>query len=87
METAHEMALNIVKFTNSDLGVGITGKLNRIDENNLVGDNNKVFISVYNSLDNNYYDKELSVNDTTRDKNKELVINEVVKILLDLLSR
>lgn len=87
METAHEMALNIVKFTNSDLGVGITGKLNRIDENNLVGDNNKVFISVYNSLDNNYYDKELLVNDTTRDKNKELVINEVVKILLELLSR
>ena len=35
IETANEMSKNISKFTNSDYGIGITGKLNRVDENNL----------------------------------------------------
>ena len=33
-EVADEMSLNISKFTGSNIGVGITGKLNRIDVNN-----------------------------------------------------
>ena len=47
METAHEMALNISKFANSDFGVGITGKLNRADEANNFGKDNEVFVSIY----------------------------------------
>ena len=47
METAHEMALNISKFANSDFGVGITGKLNRADVNNNFGKDNQVFVSIY----------------------------------------
>ena len=43
METAHEMALNIRKFANSDIGIGITGKLNRADQNNNYGKDNEVF--------------------------------------------
>ena len=37
MECADEMSLNISMFSNSSLGVGITGKLNRVDINNLYG--------------------------------------------------
>ena len=54
METAKEMSYNISKFANSNYGIGITGKLNRVDKNNLFGDDNVVFISIYNK-DNNEY--------------------------------
>ena len=87
IETAKEMALNISKFTNSSLGVGVTGKLYRVDENNLVGDNNKVFISIYNSSNDEYFDKEIIVQDIPRDKNKELIINAIKEELLEILSR
>ena len=68
IETAHEMALNISKFTNSDIGIGITGKLNRADENNNFGKDNEVFISIY--YKNNYYDMNVIV-----DKKVERIIN------------
>ena len=87
IETAKEMALNISKFTNSSLGVGVTGKLYRVDENNLVGDNNKVFISIYDSLNNEYFNKEIIVQDIPREKNKELIINTIKELLLEILSR
>ena len=87
IETAKEMALNISKFTNSSLGVGVTGKLYRVDENNLVGDNNKVFISIYDSLNDEYFNKEIIVQNIPREKNKELIINTIKELLLEILSR
>ena len=47
IETAREMSRNISLFTNSNYGIGITGKLNRIDSNNPYGKDNVVFISIY----------------------------------------
>lgn len=85
MQTADEMSLNISKFTNSDYGVGITGKLNRADENNNYGEDNVVFISVYDKKDNKYYNKELKVTKKTRKENKLLVIEEVKNILLEII--
>ena len=87
IETAKEMAKSIVNFTNSDLGVGITGKLNRVDNNNLVGDNNKVFISIYDKNNDNYYNKEVLVDKNTRSENKLLIIDIIKDMLLEILSR
>ena len=42
METAKAMAKTISKFTESDYGVGITGKLNRVDPYNKMGNDNEV---------------------------------------------
>ena len=42
METAQEMSKNISLFTDSNYGVGVTGKLNRVDKNNKFGDDNLV---------------------------------------------
>ena len=42
METAIEMSKNISLYTSSDYGVGITGKLNRIDPNNPYGEYNEI---------------------------------------------
>ena len=59
LETAMEMSSKIANFTNSNYGIGITGKLNRIDKANLVGENNIIFISIYDNENNNYIDFQL----------------------------
>lgn len=79
METAHEMAKNISDFAHSTYGVGITGKLNRADEFNNYGEDNEVFVSVYHN--GKYTDTSLKVNRATRRENKELVIEEIIKML------
>lgn len=83
METAHEMALNISKFANSDFGVGITGKLNRADVNNNYGKDNQVFVSIY--YKDEYYDMVINVDKKTRRQNKTVVIDLIVEKLGELL--
>ena len=86
IETAKEMSKRISDFSNSDYGIGITGKLNRTDKNNLYGDNNIVFISVYDASNLKYHDKSLTVTKNSRKENKEMIINIVVDIILDILK-
>ena len=83
IETAHEMALNISKFTNSDIGIGITGKLNRADENNNFGKDNEVFISIY--YKNNYYDMNVIVDKKSRKENKLVIIDLIIGKLEEIL--
>lgn len=83
IETAHEMALNISKFTNSDIGIGITGKLNRADENNNFGKDNEVFISIY--YKNNYYDMNVIVDKKSRKENKLVIIDLIIEKLEEIL--
>ena len=70
METAEEMSKNISKFTDSDYGVGITGKLNRVDKNNLYGEDNVVFISIYEKATNKFYDDKVEAILGSRSENK-----------------
>lgn len=84
IKTAQEMALNISKFTNSNIGIGITGKLNRVDKNNLNGLDNEVFISIY--FNNKYYDYNLKVDKKTRKQNKEVIIRIIIEKLGELLD-
>lgn len=83
MEVAHEMAKCICVYTNSNIGVGITGKLNRADINNNFGKDNQVFISIF--YKNNFYDRELLVNKETRKENKEVIIEEITNLLKEIL--
>ena len=55
-EVAREMAYNISLYANSNYGIGITGKINRIDKNNLSGEDNKVFYCIYDKDNSIYYD-------------------------------
>ena len=86
IETAMEMSKNISKFTNSNYGVGITGKLNRVDVNNLYGSDNKVFISIYDKDLDRFYNYDLEVNKGSRKENKELVINLIIEKLLEVIG-
>lgn len=86
IETAKEMSKNICIFANSNYGVGITGKLNRVDKNNLVGIDNKVFISIYDRDNNLFYNYDLEVTKNTRKENKELVLELVIEKLKEIIK-
>lgn len=83
IETAKEMSKAIAKFTNSTYGVGITGKLKRVDENNRYGNDNEVFISIYDKEKDKLYTNSIKVNKKTRQENKELVLNSFIDIFKD----
>lgn len=85
METAHEMSKNISLFAGSDYGVGITGKLNRVDKNNLAGSDNTVFVSIYVKDENEYHDFQVDVDKSSREENKDVVIDLIVEKLLEIL--
>ena len=85
-ETAMEMSKTISNYANSDYGVGITGKLNRVDINNLHGKDNVVYISIYdrNNNNNKFYNTKIEVLKESRELNKQLVIDEVVNQMLKI---
>ena len=86
IETAMEMSKNISKFANADFGIGITGKINREDVNNKFGDNNKIFISIYEAEKDKYFNFELKSNSNLdRAENKEIIIKEVTNKLTKVL--
>ncbi len=81
METAEEMSKNISKFTGSILGVGITGKLNRVDINNPYGEDNVVFVSIYDSRIKNFLNAKVEAVRGSRKENKELVIEKIISMI------
>lgn len=84
INVAREMAKNISNFANSDIGVGITGKINRIDENNLFGDNNKIYYAIYDKNSDKYYEYELIAINDTRLNNKKYIMENISKSLLEI---
>ena len=86
-EVADQMSLKISEFADSNYGIGITGKLLRADQNNEFGLDNEVFISIYDRDENNYLKSKVKVVYESREENKELVLQEVKKLLLKKLSR
>lgn len=86
IETAREMARNISIFSNSNYGVGITGKLNRVDKNNLYGADNVVFISIYDKILDIYHDLSIEVNKSSRKENKEVVLEYIKENLIEIIK-
>lgn len=84
MEVARNMALAISNFTNSNYGVGVTGKLKKIDENNLSGDDDVVFLSIYDKDNNKYIDIKIKLSFDTRVDNKKQIINEFIDNFLKI---
>ena len=87
IETAIEMSKKISEFTNSNYGIGITGKLNRVDTNNPSGDDSTVYFSIYNKDNNTNYNGSLKVTKETRKENKEEVINLIVNKLYEIIKK
>lgn len=74
-ETAIEMAKTISKFTNSDLGVGITGRLtSNLDEDKGVD------LCIYDSRFNKIYTTFINITKNNRKENKLEVINGFIEL-------
>lgn len=85
-EVSNEMSKAISHFTDSDYGIGITGKLNRVDENNPFGLNDQVFISIYKKKTNKFYNFKVKATKKTREENKKLVIKKVEEELKKIMG-
>jgi nicotinamide-nucleotide amidase len=84
MEVASDMAKKISEFTNSNYGVGVTGKLKKIDENNMFGDDDLVYLSIYDKDNNKYYNKKIKLDFDTRTDNKNQIIDEFIELFLNI---
>lgn len=84
MAVAKEMSKNISLFANSTYGIGITGKINREDPYNKSGENNKIFISIYNKNNDSYNTFSLIAKDADRISNKDCIVEEIAKKLLTI---
>ena len=80
METAREMSKKISCYTNSNYGVGVTGKLCRVDCNNLYGEDNLVFISIYDKDNDKYYCDKLYVTGRNRKECKKQVLDKFIEL-------
>ena len=86
METAIEMAKKISDYTNSNYGIGITGKINREDPNNTGGSINTIYVCIYDR-DNNKYNKiYIDAIKGTREDNKNNIINVVTDALIEIIK-
>ena len=86
IEVAKEMSRAICMVANSNYGIGVTGKLNRIDKNNLYGEDNIVYISIYDRDNNKFIEKEVKVLEDERSKNKQIIIDVITSELLKIIK-
>lgn len=80
IECANSMSKAISLFTNSNYGVGITGKINAKDPANLIGDDATIYLSIYDSSKDCYYTKVIKALNQERYLNKELIVNEFINL-------
>ena len=86
IETSHEMSKEITEFTNSDYGVGVTGKINRVDPFNNFGDDSTIFLSIYDKKKDIYLDSTIKAIKETRLENKELVLEEFIRLFKSIIK-
>ena len=85
-EVAQDMAKKISEYTNSNIGVGITGKLNKPDPNNPYGEDNIVYINIYDKRNDTNYPKTIILEHDNRIDNKNQIIDEVKDLLLSIIK-
>ena len=79
IEVAEDMAKKISEYTNSNYGVGVTGKLKKSDPDNLSGEDDVVFLAIFDRDNNMFYDTEIKLPFDTREDNK----NEIIDIFIE----
>ncbi len=84
MDTACDMSKKISDFTGSSYGIGITGKINVLDTNNIYGSNNIVYVSVYDRDNYKCYTLSIDMMNDSRAENKDFIVESIVKLLLTL---
>ena len=85
METAISMAKAVSSFSDSDIGVGITGKLKRGDPANDFGDDSTAYFSIYDKVNDKFYNVEIKCLYDSREDNKRLIIDKIIEKLEEIL--
>ena len=85
-EVAREMAKSIAKFSNSRLGIGVTGRLNREDKNNVGGDTSSVYVAIYDSVEDSYYETKTTAKQASREDNKRDIVDIVSDMIMDFVA-
>ena len=80
-EVACNMALAISNYTDSNYGIGVTGKINRSDSRNNYGKDNVVFVCIYDRDNDKYYAYDLEMTKDNRRDNKLLVVDSIIEKL------
>ena len=83
---AREMSKSISEFSNSNYGVGITGKMDVIKDKQKRLENNKIYISIYDK-DNDIYYEEIVIGEYfNRVENKTKVVNAIINELIEVIK-
>ncbi len=78
VEVANNMAYIASTRSNSDFGIGVTGEL---------GKEGKItYISIYDKLNNKYYNKTVSLALNNRELEKLLVANLIIDLLFEIIE-
>ena len=86
MEVAKEMSKAISDFAESDIGVGVTGKMGVLDPANPYGDDNTIYVSIYVKDDDTYHTLKMNTKYDNRKENKEMIIDRITEVLLSILN-
>ena len=85
IETSKHMAKEISKFANSTYGVGITGQIGRLDPVNNTGKLNEIFVTIYNTKNDEYHSFQVNTNSQNRLQCKKEIVDKVLEELLNIL--
>ena len=87
IEVAKAMAKTISDYTNSNYGVGVTGKLKRFDENNPYGEDDVVYLAIYDRDNDTCYNEKIKLTKDNRIDCKNEIIEHLVNKMLELLKK
>lgn len=79
-QVSKEMAKCITKYGGANIGVGITGNMNLVTEENSNG--GEIYISIYDKHTRHYTTKIIHIKSKDRQKGKEAIINFIVNDLM-----
>lgn len=85
-EVANMMAKTISDYTNSNYGIGVTGKLKRFDEANPYGENDVVYLSIYDRDNDAYYSERIKLTKDTRIECKREIIEYFINKMLEIIK-
>lgn len=83
---AREMSKSISEFSNSNYGVGITGKMDVIKDKQKRLENNKIYISIYDKDNDIYYEEIVLGEYLNRVENKTKVVNAIINKLIEVIK-
>lgn len=87
IETAISMSESIADFAESNFGIGITGKINTPDPANNFGEDDIIYISIYDAYANTHYNYKIdAIKNAPRLTNKEYVISIIEEHFLNILN-